>query len=174
MISQLYQSRPSATRDFEFKGVHFGWKAIEDMYRRELARIKANTIVRVPGLKESYIVRDSWTRLNVKPAKIMQVRIRIYMYYNNHTSPTIFQQEHVIAELKEYATATPPPSDAKEVLCVVDFLEACNKMFERGLLGHVRIPTYPNQILTNMKEGYSFFTRWLDSLLQNGTLHVQM
>ena len=42
----------------------------------------------------------------------MQVRIRIYMYYNNHTSPTIFQQEHVIAELKEYATATPPPSDA--------------------------------------------------------------
>lgn len=78
MISQLYQSWTSATRDFEFQGVHFGWKALEDMYRRELARIKANMLVRVPGLKESHIVRDSWTRLNVKPAKIMQVMFFLY------------------------------------------------------------------------------------------------
>ena len=78
MISQLYQSRTSATRDFEFQGVHFGWKALEDMYRRELARIKANMLVRVPGLKESHIVRDIWTCLNVKPAKIMQVMFFLY------------------------------------------------------------------------------------------------
>ena len=80
----------------------------------------------------------------------------------------ILQQEHVITELKEYATATPLPSDTKEVLLVVDYLEACNKIFERGLLAHVRIPSYPNQILENMEQGYSFFTRWLDSLLENG------
>ena len=77
MISQLYQSRPAGTRAFEHQGVCFGWKAIENLYKRELERIKANVLVRVPGLKESHIVRDSWTRLNVKPAKIMQVN---YMY----------------------------------------------------------------------------------------------
>ena len=53
----------------------FGWTAIEDMYKHELDTIKANVLVRVPGLKESHIVRDSWTRLNVKPAKIMQVTL---------------------------------------------------------------------------------------------------
>jgi len=66
------------------------------------------------------------------------------------------------------AIGAPPPSDAKEVLRVVDYLEACNKLFERGLLAHVRIPTYPNQILENMEQGYSFLTGWLDSLLAKG------
>ena len=75
MISQLYQSRSSGTRNFTCDGVSFGWKALEDLYRRELGRMRANMLVRVPGLKESHIIRDSWTRLNVKPAKIMQVII---------------------------------------------------------------------------------------------------
>lgn len=43
------------------------------MLKREITRISENKLPRVPGLKESYIYRDSWTRLNVKPAKIMQV-----------------------------------------------------------------------------------------------------
>lgn len=73
MIFQLFQSRPSGARDFDFKDVHFGWESLEALYRRELARMRANTLVRVPGLKENHIIRDSWTRLNVKPAKIMQV-----------------------------------------------------------------------------------------------------
>ena len=80
----------------------------------------------------------------------------------------ITQQEYVITELKEYATAVPAPADAKQVLLVVDYLEACNKLFERGLLGHVRISTYPNQILSNMEKGYSYFTNWLNSLLKEG------
>lgn len=53
------------------------------------------------------------------------------------------------------------------VLKVVEYLEACNKLFERGLLGHVRIPTFPNAILSNMEDGYAFFTSWLDSLLKS-------
>ena len=77
------------------------------------------------------------------------------------------QQEHVITELKEYATGSPTPLDASTVAMVVGYLEACNRMFEQGRLGHVRILTYPNQILDNM-EGYSFFSQWLDSLLENG------
>lgn len=73
MISQLFQSRSSGARKFEIEDTNFGWKSLEDLYRRELERMKANTLVRVPGLKENHIIRDAWTRLNVKPAKIMQV-----------------------------------------------------------------------------------------------------
>ena len=50
----------------------FGWAAIEDMLAREVARIK-NEPPCVPGLKEGYVYRNTWTRLNVTPAKIMQV-----------------------------------------------------------------------------------------------------
>ena len=32
----------------------------------------------VPKLRETHIIRDSWTKLNVSPAKIMQV----YKYYS--------------------------------------------------------------------------------------------
>ena len=31
-------------------------------------------VARVPKLKESHTVRDSWTHLNVLPSKVLQVR----------------------------------------------------------------------------------------------------
>ena len=68
MIAALYASRS------------IGWRAIEDMPKREVERMKNNELVRVPGLKENYVYRDSWTRLNVKPAKIMQVFIHMNMH----------------------------------------------------------------------------------------------
>lgn len=46
---------------------------MEDMYKRELVRIRSGQISRVPELKESHVQRDSWTRLNVLPSKVMQV-----------------------------------------------------------------------------------------------------
>ena len=49
-----------------------------------------------------------------------------------------------------------PPADARKVLWVADYLEACNKLFEQGLIGHVRIPTYPNKILEKMEQDYFF------------------
>ena len=74
MIAALYASRSSGSANcFSRQGKQFGWKAIEDMLKREVERMKKNELVRVPGLKENYVYRDSWTRLNVKPAKIMQV-----------------------------------------------------------------------------------------------------
>lgn len=47
--------------------------AIEDLFAREVERSRTNCLRRVKDLKENFIHRDSWTRLNVKPAKIMQV-----------------------------------------------------------------------------------------------------
>ena len=61
------------TRNLCIGSCSFRWSVIEDMYRRELQRIKSGHCSRVPKLKESYICRDSWTRLNVQPSKILQV-----------------------------------------------------------------------------------------------------
>ena len=43
------------------------------MWAREMERANSGVIREVPNLQEKYIVRDSWTKLNVSPAKIMQV-----------------------------------------------------------------------------------------------------
>ena len=75
MIAALYSSKNSRTKAFQYEGVCFGWSVIEDLFARELRRINDRQPRRVPGLRESYVYRDIWTRLNVKPAKIMQVII---------------------------------------------------------------------------------------------------
>ena len=79
MIAALYASKSSGRANcFSIQGTKFGWKAIEDMLKREVERMKKNELVRVPGLRENFVYRDSWTRLNVKPAKIMQVFIHVH------------------------------------------------------------------------------------------------
>ena len=74
----------------------------------------------------------------------------------------------MIAELKEHMTTIPPPPYAANVALTVQYLEACNKMFERGILGHVRIWSGDSTILHNMEEGYKFFRTWINGLLQKG------
>ena len=44
------------------------------MYKREIERRKPGAARMVPRLRESYVLRDAWTKLNVAPAKVMQVR----------------------------------------------------------------------------------------------------
>ena len=73
MVSALYSSKMERTKRFTYDGVEFGWDCIEEMFVPDLQRAKAGLPRRVPGLRESYVYRDIWTRLNVKPAKIMQV-----------------------------------------------------------------------------------------------------
>lgn len=77
MIAALYNSRADGSKPNRFRqgndAIPFGWEAIEGMLKREVQRIQSGKLVRVPGLKESFVHRDTWTRLNVKPAKIMQV-----------------------------------------------------------------------------------------------------
>ena len=57
-----------------------GVRTIEDMFEREVKRAREGVPRRVHGLRESYVHRDIWTRLNVKPAKIMQVQPIIYTW----------------------------------------------------------------------------------------------
>ena len=62
-------------KSFNLDGVEFGWSAIEMLYERECNRVKEGKTRMVPRLKEVHVIRDSWTKLNVTPAKIMQVWI---------------------------------------------------------------------------------------------------
>ena len=74
MVNALYASQEGGTRTFEDEnGVTFGWKSIIDMFARECQRRDSGHARMVPKLREVHIIRDSWTKLNVFPAKIMQV-----------------------------------------------------------------------------------------------------
>lgn len=77
MIAALDHSHVSRKNPSKFSidGVQFGWEVIEGMLKREVQWRVNNQLPRVPRLKESYMYRDSWTRLNVTRAKIMQVSI---------------------------------------------------------------------------------------------------
>lgn len=72
-IAALYSSRANGAKAFEIEETHFGWKAIVDQYNRDKTQIEQGCAPRVPGLRYNYVHRDVWTRLNVTPAKIMQV-----------------------------------------------------------------------------------------------------
>ena len=73
MINALFSSRENGTKVFYHKGTTFGWMDIYKMWMRECARKKTGHARMVPKLRETHIIRDSWTKLNVAPAKIMQV-----------------------------------------------------------------------------------------------------
>lgn len=93
MIAALYSSKENGgTKDFvSAAGFHFGWETISDVYRVDMMRAKKGQSRMVPKLKYSYIVRDAWTRLNVLPAKIMQVSqykiIEIHVCLCNYQLP---------------------------------------------------------------------------------------
>ena len=68
MINALKQG---GTKHFkQGKGTEFGWKAITDLYLRELLQVDNNQVRMVPRLREAHCLRDSWTKLNVQPVKI--------------------------------------------------------------------------------------------------------
>ena len=74
MIAALYTSRTDdGTKAFCRNGVYFGWDTIVRVYESDLYRAQHGIGRQVPGLKYAHVVHDSWTRLNVLPAKIMQV-----------------------------------------------------------------------------------------------------
>ena len=73
MIAALYSSRPEGAKDFTRNDHQFGWKTIEKVFAEDLERAENGLSRKVPGLKYAHVYRDNWTRLNVRPAKIIQV-----------------------------------------------------------------------------------------------------
>ena len=77
MINALFSSKDKGTKQFQRgkSSVIFGWISITDLYKRELGRVSNGQARMVPRLKEAHCLRDSWTKLNVLSAKIMQVMV---------------------------------------------------------------------------------------------------
>ena len=81
MINALFSSQAGGTKMFTAAdGTTFGWKAILDLYSREYQRRDKGHARTVPKLCESYVFWDAWTKLNVLPAKIMQVLENFFVY----------------------------------------------------------------------------------------------
>ena len=45
---------------------------------------------------------------------------------------------------------------------VAEYLEACNRLFEEGILSHNIVSSSKQKILVNMKTGFEFFQLWKD------------
>lgn len=81
------------------------------------------------------------------------------------------QQEQVLAELFDYVSQSPPPDDSFSTICTLKYLEACNKLFEKGLLSHSKIRGLDSEVLDNINQGLSFFLNWLESIHDEGILY---
>ena len=166
MINALFSSKENGAKKFSHgNGCTFGWKSIIDLYKRELARASCGQARMVPRLREAHCLRDSWTKLNVLPAKIMQVKQALFN--NNFTCVTI-QQEQVLGELHWYVHQDPPPADASMTSETLAYLEACHLLFEQGFLSHERIRNLDSEVLKNISKGYEYFSGWLTSILDKG------
>ena len=75
MINALFSSKLGGTKNFVLDEVPFGWNAIVSMYEWECLRVSSRLTRMVPKLKEVHVIHDSWTKLNITPAKIMQVLV---------------------------------------------------------------------------------------------------
>jgi len=75
MINALFSSKSGGTKLFQRgkDNSSFGWSNIVDMYTREVDRARQQQTRMIPRLKEVHVIRDAQTKLNVSPAKIMQV-----------------------------------------------------------------------------------------------------
>jgi len=106
-------------------------------------------------------VRDAWTKLNVSPAKIMQV-------HTKHFTHILYFQEQVLGDLYWYIHQDPPPTDAAMTQETLDYLQACSRIFESGFLSHQKITAEDSPVLKSINEGYQYFTSWLSTLLTEG------
>ena len=76
MINALFSSKATGSKHFKLADkCTFGWETINNLYQREIDRVSQNLTRMVPRLREADCLRDAWTKLNVHPAKIMQVSL---------------------------------------------------------------------------------------------------
>ncbi len=119
------------------------------MWDRELDRAQKGLMCEVPRLLERHVDRDAWTKLNVLPAKIMQVTY-LYIFFIRHNLKctlvhTTFysQQDRVLSEIQQYGA----PHCASDQMTVT-YLTALNNLFERAILSREHISTSNQSVLT--------------------------
>ena len=82
-------------------------------------------------------------------------------HITNYVILHVFQQQrYMISALQEHARKAPQPADAALVEMTANYLQACHLIFEKGILSHLTITERYQQVLENIKKGFSFFTDW--------------
>ena len=82
-------------------------------------------------------------------------------HITNYVILHVFQQQrYMITALQEHARKAPQPADAALVEMTANYLQACHLIFEKGILSHLTIAERYQQVLENIKKGFSFFTDW--------------
>ena len=82
-------------------------------------------------------------------------------HITNYVILHVFQQQrYKISALQEHARKAPQPADAALVEMTANYLQACHLIFEKGILSHLTITERYQQVLENIKKGFSFFTDW--------------
>ena len=51
-----------------------------------------------------------------------------------------------------------------------EYLDACNLLFEQGLLSYRRVNNKDSSVLKNIKQGMSFFEQWCADHMDTGNL----
>ena len=69
-------------------------------------------------------------------------------------------------ELSNYIKENPNANDVCSVNITLKFLEACQKLFENGLLSHSRVTHMKSDVICSVEEGYLFFTNWLQEIIK--------
>lgn len=147
MIGQLYASRISGPKSFEINGVQFGWQSIREVYNKDVDNARVGNLQRVPGLKLTFVVRDAWTRLNVKPSKIMQ-------------------QRPMIAAVRRLADDQQNQASKDSINATGNFLENCSQIFEYGILSSNTVRQNNQTVLDNIMNGQRFLENWLTSVIR--------
>lgn len=70
----------------------------------------------------------------------------------------------VLTELYKYVSSDPIPSDAENVRCTLEYLEACNQLFEKGFLSHNKVCDVQCDVMKSIQKGYSYFEKWRNGL----------
>jgi len=73
-----------------------------------------------------------------------------------------------LSELFSNISQDSKPDDAASVKATLLYLEACNKVFEQGLLSHDKVCDMNSKVIKSIKKGFSDFIKWHASLLKNG------
>lgn len=66
----------------------------------------------------------------------------------------------MLAAIKEMAEKNSSNSDT----CTAEYLQACNMMFENGILSHQKIQSTSSTTLSNIEEGFKWFKNWKHGL----------
>lgn len=60
----------------------------------------------------------------------------------------------------------------ESALKTAEFLEACNLIFEKGMLSHRRINNANSPVLENIKKGIEFFQKWCHDHKETGISQI--